>query len=107
MRKSPSKQVKTADEFIEDNSDKFNESGYSELFKLVEKSEWPVLNNEICSFADGSNLKRPAIISLNEKEWNTIETHTSSLGIPKNKIMKSAIFKTILEEQLYFLKNKK
>lgn len=105
MRKSL--RDKNINSFIEDNSDKFNDSGYSELFKLVEKSKWPVLDGEICSLAEGSELKKPTLITLTEREWNTIDRHTASLGVSKNQFMKHAIFKAILEEQLYFLKNKK
>ena len=107
MRKSLRNKNINVDSFIDDNSDKFNDSGYSELFKLVEKSKWPVLDTEICSLAEGSELKKHTLINLTEREWNTIDRHTNSLGISKNQFMKYAIFKTILEEQLYFLKNKK
>lgn len=57
-------------------------------------------------FEEGSKLRKPINLQTTEFEWNTIDLHTKKLGIGKNEWIRHAVYKLLLSEQAYLLKNK-
>ncbi|AIL66134.1 hypothetical protein NOVO_09100 (plasmid) [Rickettsiales bacterium Ac37b] len=108
MRKRPI-DVSKAEKFINDSSAEQTKEGLDELYKCVKGNVWPLQDTtDICTLAEGSNLKKPILINTNEKEWLTIERHLKDLNVSvKTEWYKNAIFKTIKEEQIMCLKKTK
>lgn len=79
-----------------------------DIHKYVSDIKWPLENDDVNpSYDEGSLLKKPISININEKEWNTIDRHVKALGVPKDKWAKRAIFKQIYIEQLAAFKKRK
>lgn len=110
MRSRPNIPPKTAEQkFIENaQADKLESHEIKEdLHKHVKRASWPLDNSmPTPSLADGSALKKPILVYLNEREWNSIDRHTKAIGVSKQEWLKHAIYKLLEDEQLEFLKKK-
>lgn len=104
MRNRPKIEKTVIQKFLEIPEQNINKE---DLHRYVKKSDWPIINpSPSPCFADGSTLKKPLLIYLNEIEWNSIDRHTKTLGISKQEWIKHAIYYLLEEEQNYFLREK-
>jgi hypothetical protein len=110
MRNRPTTSKTPEQEFIENaQADRLEANITKEdLHLYVRKVSWPLgEHSPTPSFAEGSSLKKPVLVYLNEKEWNSIDRHTKTIGVSKQEWLKHAIYKLLEEEQLSFLNMKR
>lgn len=108
MRKRPNK-IEVERNFIEKSiADKAEKETIKEDMHMhVVRTGWPIFEEELSpSMAEGSNLRKTMTITFKEFEWNSVDRHTSKIGVEKAEWVRYAIFKLMQEEQLYFLKTK-
>lgn len=109
MRNRPVSSKTPEQKFIEGASTDASEMELikEDLHQHVGRSSWPLDESQPApSMARGSDLKKPMLINLSEKEWNSVDRHTKSLGVSKQGWLKHAIYKLLESEQLHFLKLK-
>ena len=76
-----------------------------DLHRYVRPRPWPIIqSNPTPSLAKGrEDLKKPLLIHLTEQQWNSIERHTTVLGVSKASWVRHAIMRLLEEEQQAFL----
>jgi hypothetical protein len=98
-----------ADAFVSQAAEEKMEGLFTseDLHHYVHRMAWPTGQEKVApSMADGSSLNRSMTISLQEKEWNSIDRHAKALGIPKARWIRHAIFKLMEEEQKYCFRHR-
>jgi hypothetical protein len=108
MRNRPSLNKTAEQKFIENAQGGLSEAKIvkEDLHKYVKKAKWPLEEySPSPSLAEGSNLKKPLLLYLNEQEWNSIDRHVKIIGTSKQEWFKYAFHKLLEEEQHYFFKN--
>ena len=108
MRKRPDREIEER-KFVEsaEASIADQKTVKEDLHNYVRRVDWPLDGVDIIpSLAEGSNLRKHLTLSLTEKEWNSIDRHTKSIGTNKTAWIRHAIFRLMQEEQIYCFKNK-
>lgn len=107
MRRRPNKE--TLEKKIIDNASVYEheDDERKDIIKrdsaFVSKQRWPIYNTPINpTLREGSTNRRLLTISLTEYELNSINHHTSELGVSKSEWMRYACFKLMQEEQEHY-----
>lgn len=104
MRHRPRHQKEFLEKAPQDEKETFKE----DLHHYVKLTEWPLNDsNPLPSLAEGSAFKKPFVLYLNEKEFNSLDRHIKKLKVSRQEWIKYAIYKLLEEEQNYFFKAKK
>jgi hypothetical protein len=76
---------------------------------VVRPRKWPLSKGKPTpSLAKGrEDLKKPLLIHLTERQWNSLERHTQTLAVSKAEWLRHAMMRLLEEEQLAFLQLKK
>ncbi len=76
-----------------------------DLHRYVRTRPWPLTQSHPePSLAKGrEDLKKPLLIHLTEQQWNSLERHTTVLGVSKASWVRHAILRLLEEEQMAFL----
>jgi hypothetical protein len=79
-----------------------------DLHRYVRYHPWPLSRPQPNpSLAKGrSDLKKPLLIHLTEQQWNSLERHTTVLGVSKAEWLRHAMLRLLEEEQQAFLQMK-